>query len=138
MPFWGWIGGEGHTCKTEETFGALGDRLPLSFTKICAPKAQVPWSLILGSRGDSAALFPTESPLGWGPIFQMAGVPDQGQAAYHEEEDSTVSGPTDASEVYKKQEEYGSAPTLLLEHAEMLCHLKRHHSISKQLKILLN
>lgn len=59
-------------------------------------------------------------------------------SSLREEEDNTVSGPTGASEIYEKQGEYGSAPTLLLEHAEMLCHLKRHHSISKQLKILLN
>lgn len=34
----------------------------------------------------------------------------------------------------EKQEEYGSAPALVLGHAETLCHLKRHYSISKQLK----
>lgn len=42
--------------------------------------------------------------------------------------------PLGAPEIYEKQEEYVSAPTLVLGHAEMLCHLKRHHSISKQLK----
>lgn len=47
------------------------------------------------------------------------------------EEEASTRG---AFEIYDKQEEHGSAPTLVLGHAEPLCHLKRHHSISKQLK----
>lgn len=66
----------------------------------------------------------------------MAGSPDQGiwkLKGLNKEEDNTASGPTGASEIYEKQGEDGSAPTVVLGHAETLCHLKRN-SISKQLK----
>lgn len=74
-------GGGGTPAKQRRHLEHLETACQSPSPKPAPPKPKYPGASILGSWDDGAALFPAQSPPGWGPIFQMAGVPDQGQAA---------------------------------------------------------